>query len=388
MFTQYTREQGLINVHYNNAFNKTRQGTRIRELKRPTFKPDLHPIPKPAREEPPLVSKRSGKSHTLDRPVFRRDAIKGRRLDEADTAVPIEIGEKTISKLFKIEVPDLNDRIWIKEKNKRLSAGETLENIMLNPPLGRLQRTVSKEVNFSQQSLNLDEKIQLIHQAVVHGKNDGEVIGKIMDVLNNPDEKNPITSSQAVSLDSDIRTLNLPKDPVEYKLTQRFYSPQQYMHNKPTIDLFLARNKSKLADPRRPVENVKFSTGNKRPVLISTIKTILNKPRSFKMLDIHSNQIIDFRQYIKLIDNGALDKGFDIASAEKQQKEAREQEEGKEQTDEDDTDIEEEEGEIEQQIREEAEEAEEKSEEEGTSAPRANPGFTDLSIERTELTSV
>lgn len=65
---------------------------------------------------------------------------------------------------FKATLNNPLDTKWIKEKNRRLAAGESHNSIIADPPFGRQQRTEEQIVDFNSTILNIHETLQILGQ--------------------------------------------------------------------------------------------------------------------------------------------------------------------------------------------------------------------------------
>ena len=97
---------------------------------------------------------------------------------DSSNAGVVELGSKTLAKLFEIKVPDPTDVNWIAEKDrllaKYLASGRTkLEaerEIKTNKPLGREQRTITKRQNIGDSNLTVSNKIAELKEEVMQGR--------------------------------------------------------------------------------------------------------------------------------------------------------------------------------------------------------------------------
>ena len=148
----------------------------------------------------------------LNRINFIAPKIKGRvltsfnKLEAMDikyNGSKVQLSKNMLDKLFKIEVGDNQDEDWILEKNRRLANGETLDSINLNPPFGRPQRTIFKNVNLAMQGLNLNEKLSAISRVL------------LTENIQNPEQK-PIVAGHLLGIVKDEEfTIKLNDDQIE-----------------------------------------------------------------------------------------------------------------------------------------------------------------------------
>jgi len=138
---------------------------------------------------PNIRNKRRGiGNRTIIRPGSKKEtgvsrAVIFNRLTVLDTenAGVVELGEKTLSKLFEVKVPDKTDTKWIDEKNrliaKYMAQGLTKEEaeaeVKINKPLGRDQRTITKMENIALSNLNTTQKLDEIAEEIAQGRAEG-----------------------------------------------------------------------------------------------------------------------------------------------------------------------------------------------------------------------
>jgi hypothetical protein len=97
---------------------------------------------------------------------------------DSNNAGVVELGSKTLAKLFEIKVPDPTDVNWVAEKNrllaKYLADGmtkmEAEREIKTNKPLGREQRTITKRQNIGDSNLTVSNKIAELKEEVMQGR--------------------------------------------------------------------------------------------------------------------------------------------------------------------------------------------------------------------------
>jgi len=94
----------------------------------------------------------------LSRPIYKRPPAKGRPFERNDVldardikryGIKVDIGDALTKASLNRDMPDPNDRVWLAEHGARLLAGESHEEIMKNPPLGRPQSTIPIAVNLT-----------------------------------------------------------------------------------------------------------------------------------------------------------------------------------------------------------------------------------------------
>lgn len=313
-------------------FNKTRQGQPF-SLQRPAFKSGT--IEEPDKSIPRLRGNdRDGMGNKLiTRNNFIAPEIRGRevlsfeRLQATDieqAGIKVQLGDKTIEKLFKVQVGDPTDRKWLEERTRRLAAGETEEQLRENPPLGRPQRTINKMVNFGAQGLSTDDKIESIKAAVEQGNADnrnemGQIIAQTALLLGNLGNLRNITQTGMNNLRQAIGRMFVPKHWRAMGFTHRIFSLDQYKEQAGLINLFILSNISNLPEGRTFEEplisydeqgNVVGRTNfiNMVQNLISRRQGAGGRRRPGRYLDLQTKAIIPLNVAVNLV-NGGVDNG-------------------------------------------------------------------------------
>ena len=164
------------------------------------------------------LSKRIGSgNYEIQRSGFLHNEPLARTATFTEQTPVLELGEKTLEKLFNIKVDDPDDKLWLAEKARRITAGETEEQIKANPPFGRPQIQINKLVNFAQGNLKLDEKIDLIKTTIDQSsaitRADFVNVGtELALILGNLATFSRLTDQQLQDIYDAVNKLNIPKD--------------------------------------------------------------------------------------------------------------------------------------------------------------------------------
>lgn len=308
-------------------FNKTRQGQPF-SLQRPAFRSGT--VVEPDKSIPRLGSNnRDGTGNKLiTRNNFIAPEIRGRevlsfeRLQATDieqAGIKVQLGDKTIEKLFKVQVGDPTDRTWLEERTRRLAAGETEEQLRENPPLGRPQRTINKMVNFGAQGLSVDDKIESIKAAVEQGNADnrnemGQIIAQTALLLGNLGNLRNITQTGMNNLRLTIQRMFVPKHWRAMGFNHRIFSLDQYKEQAGLINLFVLSNLPQGRTFEEPLVsyddqgNVVGRTDfvNMAQNLASRISGGRRRPGRY--LDLETRAIIPLNVAVNLV-NGGVDNG-------------------------------------------------------------------------------
>jgi len=310
----------------NSRFNKTRQGQPF-SIARPAFKSGT--IVEPDKSIPRLRgndrdgmgNKRIVRNNFIAPEIRGREVLSFERLQALDieqAGIKVQLGDKTIEKLFKVQVGDPTDRTWLEERDRRLAAGETEEQLRENPPLGRPQRTINKMVNFGAQGLSTDDKIESIKAAVEQGNADnrnemGQIIAQTALLLGNLNNLRNITQTGMNNLRQAIHRMFIPKHWRAMGFTHRIFSLEQYKEQAGLINLFILSNISNLPEGRTFEEplisyddqgNVVGRTNfvNMVQNLASRIRGGRRRPGRY--LDLETKAIIPLNVAVNLVNDG------------------------------------------------------------------------------------
>jgi hypothetical protein len=231
-----------------------------------------------------------------------------------DAGVKVQLGDKTLQQLFGIQVVDKTDTAWLKEYNRRKTAGESDEQLKSFPPFGRTQRKVKKSVNFAQQGLQLEDKIEMLKTAVSsnHIENKQEIADvstQIAILLGTTADLDTLTNKNLLEIKNIASRLNIPRNWRTAGLTHRIYSWKQYQQELGPINMFLL-NMTPSNRLNFPVKNLK---GTKYIKLSSILGALKNNKGQY--LDLEEMQIISQQEAKDKADAG-IDAGFldDVAA--------------------------------------------------------------------------
>ena len=257
-------------------FDKVRSGTSF-NIARPSFKSgttvnkmgSVAPLRPNARKG--LGNRDITRSNYIAPPIKGREILSFERLQAQDISeggVKVQLGDKTIEKLFKVQIDDPTDVKWVEAKNARLAAGETLEQINANPPMGRPQRKVSRMTNFGAQGLSMEDKIEQVKTAVVQGNAEtkqelAQVGAQISALLGNVDNLQRMTMPQLRTIYQSIMRLNIPKAwQASFRDLGRIINGEIFNQNKGPICMFLMSNIPSNRSLNQPL--ISWHTGQNR----------------------------------------------------------------------------------------------------------------------------
>ena len=312
-------------------FNKINEGSRF-VINRPSFKSGIVNIKKGDVKIP--INNRKGlgnyditRNNFIAPPIKGREALNFERLQAQDIetgGIKVQLGDKTIEKLFKIQVEDPSDKEWIAEKNRRLNAGETPEQIEQTPPLGRPQRKISRMVNFGAQGLSIEDKIEQLNSAITQGHADskkdvGELTANVALLLGNVGQLRNMTQSGFNQLNQLIRQMTVPKHWRAMGFTHRLFNLRQYREDAGLINLYILSNLSNLPGGRTFKEPlISYNEAGDivgRTTFLNMVQNLGSKVRGNarvpgRYLDLETKAIIPFKAAVMLansgVDNGQL----------------------------------------------------------------------------------
>jgi hypothetical protein len=162
----------------------------------------------------------------------------------------VELGEKTLAKLFEVKVPDKTDITWIAEKQRLLkkyqTEGMTLEEakaeVKMNKPLGREQRTITKQANIAQSGLSTADKLDEISEEVSQGRSQSRVdralvMGQLRQTIAGVQSIARMTKRELDSLKNLAMRADIPSSHSAMGITERFVDKDFYDNNSGNINL-------------------------------------------------------------------------------------------------------------------------------------------------------
>lgn len=312
-----------LNKNQRINFTKTKEG-RAFSLQRPSFKAGTiepnKPVPRLGKNDRKGLGNRDITRNNFIAPEIKgREALNFERLQAQDIetgGIKVQLGDKTIEKLFKVNVPDPSDRKWLEEKTRRLAAGETEEQLEQNPPLGRPQRTIKKMMNFGAQGLNVNDKIELVKSAVEQGNADNRnemarMIANTAQILNNIANLRNINNAGLNNLRQAIRRMAIPKHWRAMGFPHRYYTSQQYLQNAGLINLFLLSNLQDYPDRtfNEPIHSFNIGANAHDSMSVANLATLLKKRGNTKskILDLQSRAVYHQEDVVPLVNAGQDD---------------------------------------------------------------------------------
>ena len=222
------------------------------------------------------LNKRSGLgNNTLLRDNFRTPDVLARQavdfalqelLDRQQQGIKVQLGDKTLRDLFQVKTVDPSDFAWIAEYNRRISAGETKEQLAISPPFGREQRVMFKTVNFGSatslseaSALSITEQLTFIRDTITGGSSSSDLPNIMAKVLELTTKLDAFSNDNIIMLAEILaKSKVISTDPKEFFASivpyHRFWDAGQVQANFPMISTFLTNGAK---DPLTPVTGLK-----------------------------------------------------------------------------------------------------------------------------------
>jgi hypothetical protein len=316
------------------SFTKTREGKPF-QIKRQSFLTQTTVI-KDIQPTVPLVipgvDRRGVGNNEIRRENFIRTQPKAREvipfeklqaMDTASQGIKIQFGDKTFKDLFNIREPDPTDVEWLNEKARLLATGLTEAQVAIRKPLGREQRTITKNVNLAEASKNvtqtLGDKLNVIDTALrqnrIETKQDTDaILAQVQQILADVANVDAFSRTELLNIKRVVDRLNLPKTIAEAGFTHRLWDRTEFTQQQGSIIMFIL-GKTPLADIQQPINvypNSRWSLvslfGNWRSGDSKQPGEDQNFPSQY--LDLETNTIIPqglaFQLAQQGIDNGML----------------------------------------------------------------------------------
>lgn len=290
-------------------FNKTKGGDFF-EIRRTDYTTDIL-------KNIPLIKPNNrrgiGNKH-IERENFSSEPPKPRSVQFEVPDVSFELGAKTLDKFFNVMVPDPTDKEWLNEKKRRLALGETEEDIMNRPPLGRKQREIKKASNFADSTLKFKDQVEQINISMRKGFGESkqtlsQIMLKTAQILSDVKQLEGLTFTETKNLQNSIDKMGIPFDYKMAGFTHRYFTLKEYLEKSGLINLFLLSNISKFSDRKlqEPVLIVSRGEGKRYSVPITQLASAMKRrgvARPGKFLDLKTRGIYHFEDIIPKINSG------------------------------------------------------------------------------------
>lgn len=290
-------------------------------IQRPGYRRDTQIIDKPPSRGSIKNIRRGVGNYTIQRPGAKAEnpmvrSIAFNRLEvlDSENAGVVELGEKTLKKLFEVKLPDPTDILWLQEKNrlitKYMADGLTKEQaeaeIISNKPLGREQRTITKRQNISESNISVANKVAELKEEVDQGRVESRAeqkntLAELIRIFNSVRSLSAMSLSEFRDLKDIAAKANIPSDRRLLGLDAVYVDKNYYDANAGKINmLFIGKlidaEKKSMTDQKQYNENMivkDFSKGDKDGYPAKTIaqmysslsRGITRKPRYLNLND-------------------------------------------------------------------------------------------------------
>ena len=254
-----------------------------------------------------------------------------RALDIQNNGIKIQLGDKTLSEMFHVQLDDPTDVTWIAEKNRMvaeykrrgLSDQDILRELDANKPLGREQRKVSKMQNFNMSNMTVAQKIEELKQEVVEGRADNDatkafIVANLGLTLQKVEDLAKLTQKEIQDVVNTMSTMHIPKDHIGIGLESRFIDINYYKQHQGLIHLLLLTNIGWVNKGITTYDKPVLSSDEKQPTPIQ-IATVQKELKSFDyFLDLDAMRVQNKRQMADIVNStvgGIQNKMFAINPA-------------------------------------------------------------------------
>lgn len=313
------REEALCPTKFK-AINRLNQFN----LQRPRFLTETDRHIQKVNVELPRNNREGNGNREMMRNNFIAPPIRGREMldfeklqaqDIATGGIKVQLGDKTIEKLFKIQVEDPTDLEWIAEYKLRKANGESEASIKQSPPFGRPQRQVTRMRNIGKIGQNLNNDIETLTAAVLQSATEtkseiGNIVATLAKILGTEDNIKQLTEKSLEAIKKVSIRVNIPGDYRVAGFKQRLFSKREYKEQQGLINLFLLSNIPPGLSLETPLAKLDVK-GNitSKTTLFNIIPALSSGDGSF--IDLEKRNIIPRLTAISLVEAGVDDGKLD-----------------------------------------------------------------------------
>jgi len=294
-------------------------------IKRPEF---LAGSPLPVKSKKPALPLQKSPRYFIPgirRPAQEPSAPSPRSVDfsKAEPA-ELQISDEALDKLFKVEIPDVLDTLWLAEE-ARIKAQLVLEGLTpleierrldTQKPLGRPQRTVTEKRNIARSGLSVENKITELAEEVKEGRAESRrdqaiLVANLGNTLAAVNAIQLMPPKTLAALGPTMGRLNIPLDHVKMGFKNRFMDYAEYskdskgVKTRGLVHVYLLNKAA--ADPafnamgglsyNKPVKSFDTKTRDGYPgVLLATMDKSMRPPtrsrRRIKFLDLKRGGLV------------------------------------------------------------------------------------------------
>ena len=221
-----------------------------------------------------------------------------RTKDVSDDGVKINLSDATLDKLFKVEIPDILDREWLLEKERRITNGETEQDIIDRPPLSRKQKTTFKMTNLGETELTFKQKIEQLNSvlkqnALSRQGNMRQIVLELTNIMTNTTQLSNATQFQLDVIKNMLNRLYVPKD-WKQQFKNRIVDGDAYKADMGAINMFLMSNIPSDLSASNPVYSY---DGRRKQYVPSPLSKLFTLKADNKYLDLET-RIIETKDII------------------------------------------------------------------------------------------
>jgi len=252
----------------------------IANLARPAFKAGSQYIQTKQAQNIDNINKRSGLGNReIVRPSFDSPPIQARQpiefdrlqaLDIENFGAKVQLGQEQLDQITMVSVPDPLDTKWLAEEARMiavyqangLTPDQITQELEINKPLGRHQRTISKpSKNIARESaLSVKSKLDEIKQEIADGRAEGvaeraALVAQIATILQNLDLVARLSARELTNINASLMRLKIPKDYRAVFPGKRIIAGNDpyFIENKGVIAMFLMSNIPPDRTPNQPL---------------------------------------------------------------------------------------------------------------------------------------
>lgn len=159
-------------------------------------------------------------------PIQARNANRFSKLQADDISKfnnEVELGTKTLKKLFDVDIPDPLDTKWLEDKDRlikifkvrNLSDAQIEIELRTNKPLGREQRTTKVKTNIGKSNLTTGQKLAEISEEIKSGKTNSVserafITAQLVEALDKINDLSTLSNTQLTTLQQTVTSLGAP----------------------------------------------------------------------------------------------------------------------------------------------------------------------------------
>lgn len=210
---------------------------------------------------PPVqYSKRVAEDGKFNRTAYYQPSILPRRVPGLDMPGDkgLKLSDETLGQLLSVDVPDKNDIQWTTEYQRRLLAGETVEQLAINPPLGRKQRVKKERLTIGKAAMNNETRINAIKTAIDAGFSksfaDRAALGvEIVKLFSSLSAIESLTNANMAVIVNALKSIKMPKTWTSAGLPMRLYNAADFAANSGEVIAFTLANLPSGVDINLPI---------------------------------------------------------------------------------------------------------------------------------------